>query len=118
MVRDPRDVLSDEAVLTKIFFRHGFAVANNVLVAAPQRCVSVVMFLRLSCTTETPRTRRRVEKTETKSVLAGEHNSLLREPDPGSPPSTDTVRKIAEVVACQVVLEISRIEMICQIENL
>jgi hypothetical protein len=46
------------------------------------------------------------------------HNLLLREPDPGSEPSTDTVRKIAEVVACQVILEISRIEMICHIENL
>ena len=43
---------------------------------------------------------------------------LLREPDPGSELSTDTVRKIAEVVACQVILEISWIEVICHIENL
>src|SRR6266850_3868876 len=58
------------------------------------------------------------EKSKLRHYRRSDHNLLLREPDPGSDLATDTVRKIAEVVACQVILEVSRIEVICHIEHL
>src|SRR6267142_4097224 len=58
------------------------------------------------------------EKSKLRHYRRSDHNLLLREPDPGSELLTDTVRKIAEVVACQVILEVSRIEVICHIEHL
>ena len=57
-------------------------------------------------------------KLKLRQYWRSDHNLLLRERDPGSELLTDTVRKIAEVVACQVILKVSRIEVICHIENL